>query len=275
VPTTTEARARAVLRSPLLRQFPPPVQNDLAELLRPHSVGAWKILQSPEEPATHVSLILSGKVGVYRKSASGRRTLVQVLSEDDLVGLHAAADPSNPSFLYRTLTPVVLLRLEWEQAEQFILTQTTKAVLTNLVQKLPFLARISLCQNWHMQAIQRFAELSTIKDFRANEVMLQEGVYSENFFILMEGEARITKRGKLLHKMHRGGFFGEIGLLQNSRAMAQVTAGDTARILCIQRREFLRFVAHNYSVAIELERVSSKRLGRPIFPLAPDNFKTI
>lgn len=262
--TGPEARARAVLRSPLFRLLSPPDQNTIAEAMQPHSVGAWQTLHSPEEPLTHVSVILSGKVGVYRKNLSGRRTLVQVLCEDDLVGLHAAADPSNPNFLYRTLTPVVLLRLGWEQAEQLILAKTTKAVLNSLVQKLPFLARISLCQNWHMQAVQRFAELSTIKDYRNNEVMLQEGVFSENFFILMEGEARITKRGKLRGRMYRGNFFGEIGLLQNSRAMAQVTSGESARILCIQRREFLRFVAHNYSVALELERVSSKRLGKSV-----------
>jgi CRP-like cAMP-binding protein len=243
--------------------------------MEPFAAGPWQVLHPPDEPVTHVSLILSGRVGVYRKHSSGRRILVQVLCEDELLGLHALADPSNPNFLYRTLTPVLLLRVEWSQAEQLIIAQTTKPVLTNLVQKLPFLARISLCQNWHMQAIQRFAELSVIKDYRENDVMLQDGVYSESFYILMEGEARITKRGKLLSRMSRGNFFGEIGLLQNSRATAQVTAGAGARSLCIQRRDFLRFVAHNYSVALELERVSSKRLGRPIFPLAPDNFKTI
>jgi len=273
--TTSEARMRAVVRAPLFRHLSLPIQNDIAELMRPHTLGPWRLLQPADEPMTHVSLILSGKVGVYRTSRTGRRALVQVLNEDEVVGLHAAADPSDPNFVYRTLTPVVLLQLEWEQAEQLILSQTSKDMLINLVQKLPFLARIRLCQNWHMQAIQRFAELSLIQDFRANEVMLQEGDYSKSFFILMEGDARVTKRGKLYNRMNSGSFFGEIGLLQNSRANAQVTAGEGARILSIQRRDFLRFVAHNYSVALELERVSSRRLGRPIFPLSPENFETI
>jgi len=268
-------RLRAVHRSPLLRTLPPPVQQSLAKALQPHRAGPWRTLHDFDAPVTHVSLILSGKVGVYRMMPTGRRALVQVLCEDELVGLHALADPGNPRFLYRTLTPVLLLRLEWAQAENLIITRTTRAVVTNLVQKLPFLARISLCQNWHMQAIQRFAELSVIKDYRENDVMLQEGVFSESFYIVMEGEARILRRGKLLHRMHRGDFFGEIGLLQNSRATAQVVAGHGARSLCIKRTDFLRFVAHNYSVALALERVSSQRLGRPIFPLAPDNFRMI
>jgi CRP-like cAMP-binding protein len=273
-PTTAEARARAVLRSPLLRQLAPPDQNALAAAMEPHLAGPWKILHPAETRPGHVSIILSGKVGVYRMASSGRRVLVQVLCEDELVGLHGVADPQHPEFLYRTLTPVLLLRVEWERAEKLICAKFSPGTITNLVQKLPFLARIGLCQNWHLQAIQRFAELSQIKDYADNEVILQEGVFNDNFFVMLEGEARITQRGHLRGRTSRGAFFGEIGLLQNSNATAQVTALGSARCMCIRRKEFLRFVAHNYSVAIELERVSSARLGRPIFPLSPGNFQT-
>jgi CRP-like cAMP-binding protein len=145
--------------------------------------------------------------------------------------------------------------------------------LSTLVHKLPFLTRISLCQNWHVQAIQRFAELSTISNYRRDDVMLQEGSFNENFFVMLEGEARILRQGKLRGKVSGGEFFGEIGLLQNSNATASVIANEGARVLCIQRREFLRFVAHNYSVALELERVSSQRLGRPIFPMVQGDFR--
>ena len=143
----------------------------------------------------------------------------------------------------------------------------------NLVQKLPFLARLSLCRNWHMQAVQRFAELSVVKDYRPDEVMLPQGQFSNNFFIVFEGEVQIASGGKVRARLRGGDFFGEIGLLQNSNATAQVTAREGARCLCIARKEFLRFVAHNYTVALELERVSSQRLGRPIFPLSPGNFQ--
>ena len=74
--------------------------------------------------------------------------------------------------------------------------------------------------------------------------------------------------------IHAGDFFGEIGLLQNSAANAQVAARQDMRCLGISRVEFLRFVTHNHTVALELERVSSKRLGRPIFPLKKGNFRS-
>jgi CRP-like cAMP-binding protein len=271
-PTDGPARLRAVRRSTLLRLLPPPVQQALAEAMRPERIGAWKTLHDFEAPVEQVSLILAGQVGVYRRLPTGRRTLVQVLDEDDLVGLHAVGDPGRPQFLYRTLTPVVLLRVGRELATELVVARTPRSTLVNHVQKMPFLTRLKLCQNWHVQAIQRFAELVEITDHPADEIILEEGLYSEHFYIVFEGTARIVKDGRPRGNVRGGDFFGEIGLLQNSYPTARVAANDGARSLCIRRKEFLRFVAHNYSVALELERVSSKRLGRPIFPLSRGNF---
>jgi len=273
--TDENARLRAVLRCPLLRTLPPTATHAIAKAFHAHPVGAWRILHDFDQPVKEVSLVLSGKVGVYRKIRSGRRVLHQVLQEDDLVGLHAIADQMHPQFQYRCLTPVVLLQMERAVADELILSRVKPAQITNLVQKMPFLARLSLCRNWHMQAVQRFAELSRIQDYKEGDIILQEGYYSENFFIIFEGEALTTKGGKRRNVMRAGTFFGEIGLLQNSNATAQVTARDGTRCLCIPRREFLRFVAHNYTVAMELERVSSQRLGHPIFPLTPGNYRTL
>ena len=273
--TDESARLRAVLRSSLLRTLPPQMQQGLARAMKPQRAGPWRTLLDFDQPVTQVSLILSGKVGVYRKLDSGRRVLLQTLSEDDIVGLHSAADPEHPRFLFRTLTPVLLLQIDWAQAQELILARTPLPTLVNQVQKLPFLARISLCQNWHLQAVQRFAELSRIANYTEGEVILQRGFYSDSFYIIFEGEARIISDGKVYGFVRAGNFFGEIGLLQNSNTVAQVSAGPGTRCLCIPRREFLRFVAHNHTVALKLESVSSQRLGRPIFPLTPGNFQQI
>lgn len=273
--TDESARLRAVLRSPLLKMISAPGQRAVAKALRPHRYGPWKVFQTGEELVGFVSIILSGKVGVYRKLQSGRRVLVQILCEDEIVGLHAVADREFPNFLYRTLTPVLFLRLDRSVADELIVSQISAQILTNQVQKLPFLARIKLCENWHVQAVQRCAELSRIINYKESDVILQNGFYSDSFFIMFEGEARISSRGKVQGHIRGGDFFGEIGLLQNSNATAQVAASEGTRCLCIPRREFLRFVAHNYTVALELERVSSERLGYPIFPLSQGNFQTL
>ena len=273
--TDDSARSRAILRSSLLRLLPPPAQQALARALKPESLGAWKTLHDFEAPVDRVSLILSGLVGVYRRNATGRRVLVQVLGENDLAGLHAVGDSARPEFLYRTLTPVLLLRADWAAVQELVIPKFTPAIIANLVQKQPFLARLDLCRYWQPQSIQRFAELTRIANYEDGDVILQQGFFSESFFIVLEGQARIMIKGRQVGAIDAGDFFGEIGLLQNSSATAQVVAGPRTRCLCIPRQEFLRFVAHNHAVALKLERVSSQRLGRPIFPLTPGNFQQI
>jgi len=267
-------RPRAVLRSPLLRQLPLPVQQRVALALRERFERPWRTLIDFGETPRRIALIRSGRVGVYRRVAGGRRELMHVLAENDVVGLHAAADAKHPIFHYRTLTPVLLLELEWAEAEELVLKSLADRVLANPVIKVPFLSRLPLCRHWHLQAVQRFAELSRGVDYAEGDAIMKKGFFSDSFYVLLEGEARVLDaRGQQIGRIGPGEFFGEIGLLQNGCATAHVTAGRGTRVLAVPRQEFFRFVTHNHAVALELERVSSARLGYPIFPLQAGNFE--
>ncbi len=267
-------RLKAVTESPLFRTLQPPERQQLARLMHTSRYGAWSALPTHGPVPTQVSLIVSGTVGLYRKLPSGRSSRVQVLSEGDVIGLHDLADPKQPSYVVRSLTPVTLLTLDRSQVEAIAIPRIARTVLTDTILKLPFLRRISLCQNWHFQAIERFAHLSSITDYTSGSVIFPENEFNENFFIIFEQDATVTRNGRRLAVIHAGDFFGEIGLLQNSASNAQVSAKQDMRCLSISRVEFLRFVTHNHTVALELERVSSKRLGRPIFPLKKGNFRS-
>ncbi len=266
-------RLKAVTESPLFRTLQPPERQQLARLMHTSRHGPYSALPTHGPVPTQVSLIVSGTVGLYRKLPSGRSSRVQILSEGDVIGLHDLADPKQPSYVVRTLTPVTLLTLDRTAVEAIAIPRIPRTTLTDTILKLPFLRRISLCQNWHFQAIERFAHLSSITDYASGGVIFPENEFNENFFIIFEQDAIVTRSNRRLATIHAGDFFGEIGLLQNSASNAQVSAKQDMRCLSISRVEFLRFVTHNHPVALELERVSSKRLGRPIFPLKKGNFR--
>ena len=267
-------RLKAVTESPLFRTLQPPERQQLAKLMHTSRHGPWSALPTHGPVPTQVSLIVSGTVSLYRKLPSGRTSRVQILSEGDVIGLHDLADPKQPSYIVRSLTPVTLLTLDRTAVEAIAIPRIPRTTLTDTILKLPFLRRISLCQNWHFQAIERFAHLSSITDYSAGSVIFPENEFNENFFIIFEQDAVVSRNTRRLAVIHAGDFFGEIGLLQNSASNAQVSAKQDMRCLSISRVEFLRFVTHNHTVALELERVSSKRLGRPIFPLKKGNFRS-
>lgn len=261
------SRTREVSNSTLLRMIPPVQRQTLARLMQPAHHPARKWLPEFAEAPAMIGLIVSGTVGLYRIQPSGRTARVQVLGEGDVLGLHDLADPQRPVYRVRSLTPLTLLTLDRPTAQETALDRIPETVLTSLLLKLPFLYRISLCRNWHYQAIERFAHLSRITEFAESSFIVEEGNFCQYFYIIFEQDALVSRGGKRVALIRAGDFFGEIGLLQNSSTTASVTARQGTRCLCISRQDFLRFVTHNHLVALELEQVSSKRLGRPIFPL--------
>ena len=269
------ARVQAVNESPVLRALPPPERQQLARLLQLTRHGAWRALPDYGPVPAKVSLIVSGRIGLYRKQPSGHLRRVQVLSEGDVVGLHDLADHRHPEYFVRALTPLTLLTLDRPAVNETALLRLPREHLAVTVLKLPFLRQIALCQNWHFQAVERFATLSSINDVAAGSVIFPENQFNREFFVIFEGKAQVTRQGRRIGRIRAGDFFGEIGLLQNSPSNAQVSARHDARCLSIDRIEFLRFVTHNYTVALELERVSSQRLGYPIFPLKQGNFRSM
>jgi CRP-like cAMP-binding protein len=275
IPLDESSRLKLLTASPLFSPLPPPKRVELARNMVVRNYGPYKAISGDTDIPTHVSIIVSGKVSLRRVLQSGRTSPVQVLSEGDVIGLHDLADPKNPSYRLRSLTPVVLLTLERSSIERLVTTSVPQATLVDAVLKRPFLRRISLCRNWHLQAVNRFARLSAINDYPQGEAILSEGQTVEDFFVIFEGDAKVSRDGKTLATIHAGDFFGEIGLMQNSSPNASVTAHHRTRCLRIPRVELLRFVTHNYTVALEIERVSSERLGRPLFPLKIGDFRSI
>jgi CRP-like cAMP-binding protein len=275
IPLDESNRVKLVSSAPVVSALPPPQRQELARAMDVRRHGFWTALPEYGDTPTLVSLIVSGKVSVRREMPSGRTVPIQVLSEGDIIGLHDLADPKFPKYRFRTQTPVTLLTIDRETAERLIVRRVPQSMFADMVLKAPFLRRIPLCQNWHRQAIDRFARLSSVTSYDPDATILNEGQTVEIFFVIFQGDAKVSRDGRVVATIRAGEFFGEIGLLQNSSPNASVTAHNNTRCLSIPRMELLRFVTHNYTVALELERVSSKRLGRPIFPLRAGDFRTL
>jgi CRP-like cAMP-binding protein len=275
IPLDEANRVKLLATSAVVSALTPPQRQELARLMEVRTHGFWAGLPEHGDIPTHVSLIVSGKVSVRREMPSGRTVPVQVLSEGDIIGLHDLADTKYPIYRFRTQTPVTLLTVDRETAERLIVRRVPPATITDMLLKAPFLRRIPLCQNWHRQAIDRFARLSSITSYDSNAPILNQGQTVEIFFVIFQGDAKVIRDGHVVATIRAGEFFGEIGLLQNSSPNASVNANQNTRCLSIPRTELLRFVTHNYTVALELERVSSERLGRPIFPLRSGDFRSI
>jgi len=72
----------------------------------------------------------------------------------------------------------------------------------------------------------------------AGKVIVEEGSFGHDFFMILEGEADVTVGKKKVASLGPGGYFGELAILDRAPRNATVTARTPMRLLLLGQREF-------------------------------------
>jgi CRP/FNR family cyclic AMP-dependent transcriptional regulator len=105
-----------------------------------------------------------------------------------------------------------------------------------LIKKVPLFAGCS------KHELEQIAQIADEIDLSAGKEMTREGSRGREFFVLLEGDADVTKGGSSINKLGAGDFFGEIALVSDSPRTATVTATSPVRALVITDRSFRRLL---------------------------------
>lgn len=131
--------------------------------------------------------IFSGKVEVVKELPSGRYDKIAVLENGDSFGEIALLKQVPRTRSVRVVKKSVLLSLSREKFETIILPSLGAEKIQEVLQKRAFLTRIPLCRNWHPQALQRFASLSSLNTYSNNDLIVNAGHSNQFFHIVFEG----------------------------------------------------------------------------------------
>jgi CRP-like cAMP-binding protein len=107
---------------------------------------------------------------------------------------------------------------------------------------------------------KKLAERADEVEFRKGEVVVEAGARGGSFFVIVEGEARVTKSGRTVARLGPGDFFGELALLDGGPRSATVTAATPLLTIRIFKRAFDRLVAQEPGVAAKMLAVLAGRL---------------
>ena len=97
-------------------------------------------------------------------------------------------------------------------------------------------------------------------EHREGHVIAREGDRGIGFFLVLDGEARVSRGGKGLAKLKPGDFFGEISLLDRGPRTATVTASSRIRLLGVTAWVFRGLLIEYPSIAMKLLEVVAARL---------------
>jgi CRP/FNR family cyclic AMP-dependent transcriptional regulator len=126
--------------------------------------------------------------------------------------------------------------------------------------KIELLKRAPLFAGCSKAELRELALSADELDLRDGHVLTHEGRPGREFFVLIEGTARVTKDGKELADLEDGDWFGEIALLTHTPRTATVTATSPVRVLVITDRAFRRVVETMPRIALKVLASVGQRL---------------
>ena len=104
--------------------------------------------------------------------------------------------------------------------------------------KIDVLNRVPLFGGVSKRGMKEIAKIADEIDLPAGKELLREGDPGRQFFVLLDGEAEVTRRGSRINTMKKGDFFGEIALVTKMPRTATVTATTDVDVLVITERDF-------------------------------------
>jgi CRP-like cAMP-binding protein len=116
------------------------------------------------------------------------------------------------------------------------------------------LRKIPLFEGVPDEALNKVATFASSVEFPEGAVVVKEGGYSNDFYAISAGTAKVEREGEHLTDLGPGDVFGERGLLEREERSATVTATSELRLIKIEHWELSRMRKAMPEVVEELQR---------------------
>jgi CRP-like cAMP-binding protein len=127
--------------------------------------------------------------------------------------------------------------------------------------KVDLLRRVPLFAALGKRDLERLGGIADELDLGATRTLIKEGTRGREFFVLVEGEAKVTKNDRRLATMRAGDFFGEIALITDVPRTTTVTADTPVRLLVMTKRDFQRLLREQPQIQRKVLEALAKRLA--------------
>jgi CRP/FNR family transcriptional regulator, cyclic AMP receptor protein len=123
------------------------------------------------------------------------------------------------------------------------------------------LQRVPLLADLDRRELQSLASSFKERKFNAGETVATEGSGGVGFFIIDEGEAKVTLKGEERARLGPGNYFGELALIDDAGTRTATVVADTdLRCYGLTSWEFRPLVEGNSQIAWKLLKSLAKQL---------------
>lgn len=127
--------------------------------------------------------------------------------------------------------------------------------------KVDALSRAPLFEGLSKKELSRLAAATDDLQVEAGTVLCREGRIGHEFFVIVEGDAEVTKDGRRITMRSGGDFVGEIALLSTTKRTATVTATTPLRCFVLTQSAFRRILEESPSVQLKVMQTLAERVA--------------
>ena len=121
-----------------------------------------------------------------------------------------------------------------------------KDAKVDLISRVPLFARCS------KKELRLIANLADQVEWPEGKTVIKEGRPGSEFFILIDGTASVSQRGRKVRDLVAGEWVGEIALVANVPRTATVVTSSPVRALVLTRGGFSRLIENSPSIAAKV-----------------------
>jgi CRP-like cAMP-binding protein len=103
---------------------------------------------------------------------------------------------------------------------------------------LAHLVAVPLFSQCSKAELKSLARRTTDVTAQPDQVLIKEGQGAYDFFVIVSGEAEVSRKGKVVARLRDGDYFGELGLLDRALRDATITARTPMELIVLAQWDF-------------------------------------
>ena len=135
------------------------------------------------------------------------------------------------------------------------------------IDRLEEVGLLAECSRRQLRAIARISEVIEVPE---DTTLARAGAPGEEFFLILDGSARVEVSPRKRSRLKPGEYFGEMSLLDGGPRSASVIAETPLRLLVIKRRDFNTLLREAPELTQSLLATLSRRLRHAEASLTTD-----
>ena len=108
--------------------------------------------------------------------------------------------------------------------------------------KVELIRHLPLFELCSKRDLRRIAALAVEREIDEGSELIREGEPGTEFYVVVDGEIDVRRRGRRVARLGAGSYVGEIALLSRSPRTATVVATTPLRVLAIAGRDFVELL---------------------------------